>query len=300
MVTKPIALAITALAAVASFVFARGPEEPAPRRSFHELHLGGEPNGAGFALLGVRKDGRAYRLQVSGASVTARPEAEAGSPLGGSGLVGLVMDLRDERDRRYELRVDAVRETRYWADPKDPVPTYTLTYTSAGETRSRPLCTTTVNEALLFSGDRYDAGRKRVTATGPATDGWFNIACAATALAKLHLTRHTEASQTTPTTAAERQAMLKMFAADVCGDGTAFTVQGQPLLWADRKGVTAFASEPASREAVWSDRGALCLDVPRRPEMEAEIPTRCRRPPRCSELPPSALAAGHVTSANPR
>jgi ADYC domain len=194
----------------------------------------------------------------------------------------------------------AIGRTNYWATPPEVVRTYTLTYTSEAQPEPQPLCTTSVNEALLFAGDRYDAERKTVTATGGATAGWFNIACAGTALAKLHLTRHTEASQTVPTTAAERQAMLKMFTADVCGDGTSFTVQGQPLLWADAKGLTAFASAPASLEAVWSDRGALCLDTPRRPELEAAIAAHCPRPPRCSELSPAALAKGHVTSANAR
>lgn len=168
-----------------------------------------------------------------------------------------------------------------------------MTFTSTTHAVPQPLCTAGENEALLFGGDRYDADRKTVTATGPATADWFNIACAGTALAKLHLTRHTETSQVVKTTAVERQAMLKMFTADICGDGTAFTVHGEPLLWADANHLTSFAARPASLEAVWSDRGAVCLDAPRRPELAAAIAARCGPLPRCT------TQRGYVISANP-
>src|SRR6185295_18525269 len=110
---------------------------------------------------------------------------------------------------------------------------------------------------------------------------------------------HTEASQVVPTTAAQRQAMLKMFTADVCGDGTSFTVQGQPLVWADANGVTSFVKPPGSLEAIWNEGGALCLDTPRRPELAPAIATRCgARLPRCGALSAAARAGGYVTSAN--
>jgi hypothetical protein len=64
--------------------------------------------------------------------------------------------------------------------------------------------------------------------------------------------------------------------------------------------MTKFTSPPASREAVWTERRALCLDTPRRPDMEAAIAARGKRPPRCADLSAPVLARGHVTSANPR
>jgi hypothetical protein len=134
-----------------------------------------------------------------------------------------------------------------------------------------------------------------VIATGAASRGWINIACAGTALAKLFLVRHTEASQEVRTTRAERQAMLKMFTADVCGDGTSFTVHGQPLFWADVKGITRFPDAPASIEAVWSAKGAVCLERPRRSELAGAIQARCGPLPRCT-----THTQGHVVSANPR
>ena len=115
-----------------------------------------------------------------------------------------------------------------------------------------------------------------MTATGGATAGWVNIACATTALAKLFLVRHTEASQTQTTTRAERQAMLKMFTADVCGDEhVSFTVHGQPLYWEDSKGITRFPPSPRRLEAIWNENGAVCLDRPRRPDLADAIRNHC-------------------------
>lgn len=268
-------------------------------RAFHELHLGGEPNAAGFAVVGVRKGRTPYELEVKGSTVVARPGIEGAPTLSGAALVGLVFDLRDAAaGESYALEIAGSGSTPYWAGAPEAATTYALTYTSAQQPEPRPLCTTGANEAILFGGDRYDAARKTVTATGEATRGWLNVACAGTALVKLFLTRHTEASQTVPTTRAQRQAMLKMFTADVCGDGTTFTIHGQPLLWADANGLTTFARSPASFEAAWSERGAVCLDTPRRLELAASIEEHCPRPPRCPD-PAAARALGYVISANP-
>jgi hypothetical protein len=220
--------------------------------------------------------------------------------LTGAGLVGMVLDLRDDTGSRFAVHLAGFGETAYWAGPPGTAPVYELTYTSATQPDPQPLCTAGANAAILFAGDRYDAARETVTATGAATRGWVNVACDGTALAKLHLTRHTEASQVVPTTAAERQAMLKLLTADVCGDGTSFTVHGQPLLWADAKGVTSFQRPPARLEAAWSEEGALCLDHPRRPELLGAIMARCgARLPRCSELGEPALARAYAISALP-
>jgi hypothetical protein len=86
---------------------------------------------------------------------------------------------------------------------------------------------------------------------------------------------------------------LKMFTADVCGDGTSFTVHGQPLLWADANHLTAFERSAASLEAVWTDQGAVCLDTPRRPELAAVIAAHCGALPRCTNQ------RGYVISGNP-
>lgn len=264
-------------------------------RAFHELNVHGLPNAAGLSLVRARHGGGFYSIDAVGSSVSAHSRTPGTRALTGIDLIGMELELRDAAGGRFAIQVAGAGETTYWAGPAETVPTYNLTSTSAKHPQPQPLCTAGENQAILFAGDRYDADRKTVTATGPATAGWFNIACAGTALAKLHLTRHTEASEgAVKTTAVERQAMFKMFTADVCGDGTAFTVHGQPLLWADANHLAMFAARPASLEAVWTDRGAVCLDTPRRPELAAAIAARCGQLPHCTNQ------RGYVISANPR
>ena len=269
--------------------------EGSSSRSFHELNLNGLPNGAGFVVTGLRRGHTVYDLEVKGSAVSANPRNAAGPRLTRSELVGLVIDLRDAAGERYALRFESAGSTTYWAGPPDQVQTFSLSYTTAAQQALQPLCASGLNEAILFTGDRYDAARKTVTATKESTAGWVNIACAGTALAKLFLVRHTEASQAVATTREERQAMLKMFTADACGDGTPFTVHGQPLLWADAKGITRFPDSPLTLEAVWNEHGAVCMDQPRRPELAAAMNARCGPLPRCTPQ-----SRGHVTSANPR
>lgn len=230
-------------------------------RAFHELNMTGTPNAAGLIVTAVK---------------------------------GRQIDVRDASGVAHTILIASVGTVTMSVGNPDKVPIYRMTYTNAAQPVPQPLCTSSPNEAINFSGDRYDATTKTVIATGEETRGWINIACQGTALAKLYLARHTEVSQRVATTRAERQAMLKMLTGDVCGDGTAFTVQGQPLLWKDEKHVTTFAAAPASIEAVWSDTGAVCLDKPRRPELAAAIAEHCGRLPRCS-----AKTRGYVTSGNP-
>ena len=50
-------------------------------RPFHELNVHGEPNGVGLVLIGVRKGPMPYKLEVSGATVTAHPLFGSGPSL---------------------------------------------------------------------------------------------------------------------------------------------------------------------------------------------------------------------------
>jgi hypothetical protein len=134
-----------------------------------------------------------------------------------------------------------------------------------------------------------------VSETGSG-DSWFNLACAGSAMAKMHLLRHTQPGSLVPVTGAppvpladpstlpERQAMLKMLTADYCGDGRSFTRTGQPLRYMDRRhwypGVP-FSLDPAafeigSIEAIWGASGAVCLSQPRLAAMD-EIQDHCRQ-----------------------
>ena len=131
-------------------------------------------------------------------------------------------------------------------------------------------------EAITFEGDHYDAEHKQVWETEPK-EGWFNFACAGTAVAKMHMLRHTRAGSIVPsgpakaTSLLQRTAMLKAITADYCGDGTAWTGDGTPLQWTDSG--RWFPTPPLNLaamehlgliEAVWGPDGALCLNTPRR------------------------------------
>jgi hypothetical protein len=48
-------------------------------------------------------------------------------------------------------------------------------------------------------------------------------------------------------------------------------------------------------EAVWNEKGAVCMELPRRPELAGSIKAHCGTLPRCTPE-----SRGHVTSANPR
>jgi hypothetical protein len=63
-------------------------------------------------------------------------------------------------------------------------------------------------------------------------------------------------------------AMLKMLTADYCGTGRSYTVDGQPLKYGDSN---HWCSQPpiipsavCSIEALWAEKGAVCVDTPRR------------------------------------
>jgi hypothetical protein len=123
--------------------------------------------------------------------------------------------------------------------------------------------------AVVFEGDRIDATARTVKPA--AEDRWFNIGCARHTLSKMRLTRNT---LHTVADADWRpvQTALKMLSADYCGNGTALTVPGMPILWQQHAspgggstiGMTyRVQPQPGSLEARWNENGAVCLDTPR-------------------------------------
>lgn len=164
------------------------------------------------------------------------------------------------------------------------------------------------HHALVFEGERLDLDALAI-APGINTR-WFTIACAETALAKLHLTGHTHAAQAAgfSSSVPERQTMLKLLTADYCGTGTSFTAAGQPLRWTDADGtLTIPSSVTRVLEARWTPGGASCLNTPRVaahpteaslarfPDVEQQIAEACPRPPPCGTW----SAVHHLRSWNP-
>lgn len=116
-------------------------------------------------------------------------------------------------------------------------------------------------ETVVFEGDRIDAATKTMGAEFNTT--WINFGCAGHTLAKMHLTRHTKASNSAAYGISDddRQATLKMMVADYCGDGTPFTIAGERVRW--KGGLVGFFTQPSALEARWSSQGAVCLHQPR-------------------------------------
>jgi hypothetical protein len=269
---------------------------------FHELDASSNlPNAAQIRYVRFEDASRApLTLRISGHAITATDASGAFHQ--GTRLVGATLVLEVTRGSTIELfdvRIKDVGEIAFWVRPDlERVPTYTFEYRSQSPRSGtgdanvfEPLCTSkdTSSEwdrqagvdralALVFAGDRYDPHTKKVT-TGPELeleqrrDGsrWFNVACAGSALAKMHLLRHTAAGVAgiaggqLSTTADERQAMLRMLTDDICGTGYSFTVDGEDVFYMDAKGWHPFAPAQARTvEAIWTKEGAFCLDEPRR------------------------------------
>jgi hypothetical protein len=235
----------------------------------------------------------------------------------GDRLIGNFLVLKHKTGQLYYVRIAGANILDFWVNPEcktrqllwgyvfeyalDPNAKPFQRLCKEGEKLPREWTGQVSQRALVFTGDRYNAGAKTVIATGQAVGKWFNIACAGTAVAKMHLLRHTEAgtlvpsspSDTCPTRVTDkrqRQAMLKMITADVCGTGRSFTRDGKPLDYMDSQGFYPFDLRSAVKahaiEAIWTSKGARCLDTPRLynedPMILEKIAAECH-----TDLPPS-------------
>jgi hypothetical protein len=300
-----------------------------------ELNEAGLANTSGLRLLGfVGRPGASPCTDASPCRVDVREDdlivlvPSATAPNGyvertGSALTGGYLLVWQPGDPNYNPSIPAgnariiintwSKVTTFWQGANGPiVDTYQLLYEIPGHSRGA-VCGTPPSatdgegnqwqrrlEAIFFTGDRYDHERMTVTAASYADSGdWFNIACAGSATMKLHLNRHTTASATTATSK-QRQAMLKMFSGDFCGDGTTYTVHGTKLQWATNTGVAGpVLSGINSFESYWNEDGAVCmtrhrLESSMDPELaklgkiiregSSQLPATCRKMPVCSRL----------------
>jgi hypothetical protein len=279
---------------------------------FDEVNTSG-PNPSGLRIDHARLGtGTAVRFFVLRHTLKAQ-ELLTGREYSGADLLDATIKLRhDASGREYELKITGVntKALQFWAGPAEDVPFYELKARRTDTTGEKPfeyICKKDLltadpdwirlaHSALVFQGDVYDPHAKTVT-TVDESDPRFNLACANTAPAKMHLTRHTRAGSINdtnaivyPTTVKQRQAMLKMLTADYCGTGTSFTVDGQALTYADAWTEFPRWPEATAVEALWDYQGARCLNTPRRgAEVMAEITATCGK-----VLPPCPpLAEGY-------
>jgi hypothetical protein len=253
----------------------------------------GLPNNIGIQVRGFVKDGISYVPKVFGgrlsATWTSPVPPYVSVLLIGNELVGGAFELVNG-DRSFLLKIAEVDHVESWAQPptgavvlesykldwaevKNGLPDRFVNACKNPPGRENPDSLTMRGalsfHTLLFEGDRIDATKKLDTGVDLS---WVNLGCAGSALAKMALTGHTEASAnalTFATTLPERQAMLKMLTADYCGGGKPFTVGGQPLNWRDDHGtmqlaaLTATPPQPLVLESRWTENGAACLEKPR-------------------------------------
>jgi hypothetical protein len=214
------------------------------------------------------------------------------------------------------VKIVSIDNQAFWQPPSGYVQTYELAYNGVNAPSSeflalcnRPLPGTGIRDtardpaenhlwknrfnSIIFSGDRYSEAY--TVSAGTRALSWMNIACAGSVTAKLHLNRHTTASQApgyVVNTLTQRQAMLKMYSGDFCGSGNAYTRKGTPIHWNNKTGLNSGAGNDTAFESMWSGDGAMCLQTHRlasslvdeENEMGEEIIAECDLP-LCTDIP---------------
>jgi ADYC domain len=295
-----------------------------------------DANDAGVRILGMMKGGKSYEVLVRGWHLIGHDPSGVDS-LENHELVGSVIVAHHEgTDQDYYIHiVDWRAILRFWVDDDGGrIPTYRLEWTDNPAVSCTKfhdndcpnVCPLVADhdtygeakvEAAFFEGDLYDRVNRTVTAIGDdAGKLLFNVACAGSAPLKMLAYRFTSVSSTDKFVSdqGERTTMLKVFGADYCGTGKAFTAIGTKIRWQsadDRMLLDEPLPLPIDEESVWTEKGALCLDVPRLGDtkaltwevweaIEEECPEKKLR--RCSALswfPDDWKSHGYVRTANP-
>jgi hypothetical protein len=251
------------------------------------------------AELGMRIDSfrsasnQKFKFDVTGGEIRGL-NAVGNVALADEGLRDSVLTVTNGEVLWYIKIHDYTRAMPYWVGPGH-VRAYHLVYRRAGDPGSSwfNVCKQPPTPAedpqwqggfetfaILIDDERYDRDQITVKPDDADAQGWFNIACAGTALAKmvlLHADPKLPLADPYHTTKAQRTATLKMLTADYFGAGQSFTQAAQPLWWSSAMGwhpLMAGQNE-LNPEAVWTETGARCLTTPRwlalNPNVEIEI-----------------------------
>ncbi len=278
-----------------------------------EINENGLPDDRGLRLLSFRQGFQSLRLDVDRGEIRGYHPITGALEVSDAGAEGTILTMADSAGApRWRIRVEEHTTMAYWTGAGH-VPVYRLRYQEIGGSSNWiDVCKEPADAvadpawpsgfeayALLISDERYDRDAKRVRDdVNPL--GWFNIACAGTALAKmvlLHYDPHVSTG-TFVTTPDQRTITLKMLTAAYLG-ATPFTVPGQPLQWEDASSWHTVPF-PAQVEAVWGLNGAVCLDRPRLTSSEPDILTRiedtCNATPGCI-MPQTCIQQG-ITAKN--
>ena len=225
-------------------------------------------------------------IEVEGTAFVVRlPD---GRRLGQEELVGVVLDVSDERGRLLTVRIDGFAH-----DPRDPgheIVLYRLKALDEGG-EWRELCEPDpAGERWAFplAGTWTESGGHL-----PHPEA-FNVTCTSGAIGKCVRAGYKPWTMAADGTSLwdHHQACVRMFRADYCGDGVATTRDGTLIDLYDGLGVQAEEGGRGLRfEAGWGKDGAVCVARPRIPEnvtlegLERRCPARLagRVGPACTE-----------------
>ncbi len=242
-------------------------------RSLQELNLAGQANSDGVRVVGFLAPPLTllggYTLSVEDDEFVAK---RGTSKLKRQQLVGSIILVQIPLGLVLPVTISGYESVPSWADGGEPIAAYTLIYPELGALLGvKNVCSGSLLDPLaaaatVLGGETYDNTTKTVQPNKP---GWFTLACAGSAAAKMKLMGYAPQTKlpgaTQPASVAARQATLKMITADYCGDGHSYTATGTPVVWTNPSG-TVDSSEfhtPGAVEAVWTANGALCLDATR-------------------------------------
>lgn len=254
-------------------------------RSLQELHVGGLANADGVKIVGFVAPPAAllggYSLAVEGDELVAK---RPGSKLKRQQLVGATILVQVQIGLVVPVTIAGVELVDSWATGGEPIVAYTLVTLELGSLLgpknvcSGSLLDPLASVATVLGGETYDGDSKTVNA---GMTGWFTIACAGSAAAKLKLLGYGPQTKapgaSTPASPAARQATLKMITADYCGEGESYTENGTPVVWRNHAGTVDSSNYhvPGAIEAVWTADGALCLGATRIVDaaVDCDLPT---------------------------
>lgn len=253
--------------------------------SLQTLSLNGAANADGVKIVGflppplVLLGG--YTLGVENDELVAKRGSQR---LKKGQLVGSIILVQVELGLVLPVTILGYESVPSWADGGAPIAAYTLVYPEVasllgvknvcGGSLLEPL----VSAATVLGGETYDDATKTVNAN---QSGWFTLACAGSAAAKMKLMGYAPQTNfpgtSAPSTPTARQATLKMITGDYCGGGTSYTENGTAIVWENHEGTVDSSNwhTPGEVEAVWTASGALCLDTTRieGAEVGCELPS---------------------------
>lgn len=242
-------------------------------RSLQSLNLQGVANAAGIRVVGFTPPAgqvpTGFTLTVEGDEFVARRGA---TTLRRAALVGSKLWVQVELGVVLPVSFAGFEAVPSWAADAEPIAAYTLLFPAVGELLGvKNVCSGSLTDPLasavtVLGGETYDDAGKTVRADQA---GWFTLACAGSAAAKMKLMGYAPQTEFdgsgAPSTVAQRQATLKMITADYCGTGQSYTQTGTPVVWRNQAGSVDGSNwhVPGAVEAVWDEHGARCLGATR-------------------------------------